>query len=211
MAKYVNHIWAVNPDLLFFLPPEISSFLPYALNINLYPYAPPINDNRIRIVHAPTNREAKGTDLILKSLNRLKEKYPNTIEIILVENMEHSKALEVFKTADIVIDQILIGWYGTISAEVMMLGKVVVARIDEDLLRFVPPLMAEEIKNTLINADPFTLDIVLEELIQDKKILEHKGRISREFSLRWHDFKKISQITINAYQDTKETSCDYLS
>lgn len=31
VSKYAHHIFAVNPDLLYFLPKNISSFLPYSI------------------------------------------------------------------------------------------------------------------------------------------------------------------------------------
>lgn len=66
-----------------------------------------VNQNEIgkklKIVHAPTERGAKGTKYIMKTLGRLKSRYRN-IEIILVENVPYRRALEIYKEANIVVD-----------------------------------------------------------------------------------------------------------
>ena len=82
-ALYVDHIFAVNPDLLWFLPPEKSSFLPYTV-ANWYEETKNpdfLINKKLRIVHAPTNRECKGSDIILKSLQKLKKIFIDEIEI----------------------------------------------------------------------------------------------------------------------------------
>ena len=47
---------------------------------------------------------------------------------MVVENTPHTKALKIYEEADIVIDQVLIGWYGGFGVEVMKM---------ESLLQFI--------------------------------------------------------------------------
>ena len=72
MSRYVKHMWAVNPDLLNFLPPEKSSFLPYAVYTE-YKDIPAFDFSRrkLKIVHAPTNRACKGSDIITGVIGEL--------------------------------------------------------------------------------------------------------------------------------------------
>jgi len=200
MDRYVDHMWALTPDLLYFLPKEKSSFLPFALNPENYHFQPLIPQYPLKILHAPTNREAKGTDFILKALTHLKDKHPNKIEIVLVEKIPHEAAIEIYKTADLVIDQVLIGWYGALAAEVMLLGKPVVAFISDAVEAYLPDGMLSDLNKGVINANIFNLEIVIEKYIKDKDLLIEQGRLAREYSLKWHDYKTVSKITTEQYK-----------
>ena len=74
MQKYVQHILAVNPDLLYFLPPQMSSFLPYSISLDgIAVNLPKLERKKIKIIHAPTNRAAKGRDYIFKAIAKLEK------------------------------------------------------------------------------------------------------------------------------------------
>ncbi len=97
-TKYAQHLFAVNPDLLYFLPEPCSSFLPYSISswyeIKALPYQ---IDRKIKILHSPTNRAAKGSGFIIQALNNLEKRYP--IEILIIENLPHQKALEAYQSS----------------------------------------------------------------------------------------------------------------
>lgn len=201
MAKYVKHIWAVNPDLLYFLPKEKSSFLPYTVaNHHLETYFPKLS-RKLKIVHAPTNQAAKGSFFIIAALKKLQEKYPREFEFQLIENIPHFQALEIYRAADLVIDQILIGWYGAFSVETMLMGKPVIARIAEADLKFIPLEMSKQLQKTIIHADPSTIYEVIEKCINDRSILEEKARESFEYAKKWHDPLYVAKLTKEQYEN----------
>ncbi len=136
---YADAIFALNPDILYFLPKR-ARFLPYTVpqwsQIKTLPYKSV--DKKIKIAHAPTNRATKGSDIILDALQKAIKKYGNSVEIILVENLPHAKALELYEQADMVIDQIVVGFYGVFAVEAMKMGKPVMAFIRKEYLVFLP-------------------------------------------------------------------------
>ncbi len=75
---------------------------------------------KVRIGHAPTNRAAKGSDIILAQLNRLQKQNP--VETVLIENMPYHEAIRQKANCDIFIDQIGALGYGMNSLEAMALG-----------------------------------------------------------------------------------------
>lgn len=199
MSRYVTHMWAVNPDLLHFLPPEKSSFLPYAIEPRDV-VSPDFRKQKLRVVHAPTNRAAKGSLYILDALKRLERERPSEIEVILVEKVPHAEALRMYQSADLVIDQVLIGWYGGFAVETMYMGKPVIARIAEEDLKFIPSKMADDVRKTVINADPETLYSVLNRLLNDRSELENRSSASIEYAHRWHLPAEIAKVTKAAYE-----------
>jgi len=202
MARHVQHMWALNPDLLYFLPPEKSSFLPYAMSSwNRLPHVPPHLGRVLKIIHAPTNRAAKGTDIVISVIDQLLRKYPGRIDFEMIENLPNEKALERYATADIIIDQILIGWYGGFAVEVMRMGKPVIARIAAEDLHFVPQAMAADLDRALINADPQTLEDCLLRALEDPEWLRLTGEAGREYVNRWHDPQYVASLTKARYDE----------
>ncbi len=165
VSRYAHHLFAVNPDLLHFLPESFSSFLPYCVATWDEIPAPRYQiDREITVVHSPTDRVAKGTGTILAALENLKRKYP--LRIVLVEGRSHAEALDMYRQADLVIDQVLAGWYGSVAVEAMKLGKPVAVYIREEDLSFIPETMAKDLKEAVIQIDPFSVESVLEEYLQ---------------------------------------------
>ncbi len=200
MARYVEHIWALNPDLLYFLPPGKSSFIPYTISSwSDLPVRPPQLGQKLRIVHAPTNREAKGSDRILASLKAIDSAHPGVIEVQLVENVSHEQALKALCEADLVVDQILVGWYGGVAVEAMKMAKPVIARLAAEDLHFIPQQMAEDVQQTIIQADPDTIDEVLLRCMGDKDLLRRRAAASLEYVHRWHDPLKVATQVKQAY------------
>lgn len=189
--KYADLIYALNPDLLWVLP-ENARFVPYA-NLDLSDWVPVQNPPNLRpvVVHAPSHRGAKGTAFILDAVARL-EKEGVAFDFVLVENLSNAEARKVYEKADLVIDQLLAGWYGGIAVEAMALGKPVVCYLRETDFVFLPDEMKSEIP--IANANPYTIYNVLRELLtSDSSELALRGAKSRMYVERWHDSLRIAE------------------
>jgi hypothetical protein len=191
-AEYADRIYAVNPDLLWVLPPH-AQFIPYS-HIDLRDWQPVNNeilDSRVPlIVHAPSHRGVKGTHYVLDVISRLK-KEGFSLALNLVEGVSHSAARRIYKKADLLIDQLLCGWYGGLAVEFMALGKPVICYIRDGDLKFIPEQMREDLP--IINATPTTLyEVVREWLTVRKNELSEVGRRGRAYVEKWHDPLKIA-------------------
>jgi len=176
IVSEADGVFALNPDLLTLLPG--STFLPYA-NVDLQDYAPaaPTTGPRPVAVHAPTDRRAKGTDEIVAAVRPLRD-----IEFRLVEHVSRADARRALEAADIVIDQLRIGWYGGLAVEAMALGRPVIAYLDESSLDAIPREMHAELP--VLSATPETLPEAIEDALKRR---EELGRRGRAFVERWHD------------------------
>ncbi len=202
MERHAQHLWALNPDLLAFLPSPLSGFLPYA--VPLVEKARPQRSEarrRVRIAHAPTNREIKGTRFLLKAVESINRRHPGALELVLVEGKSHAEALEIYGAADVVVDQLLIGWYGAFAVETMMLGKPVVVRIDARDAQAVPEPMREELLQAIIQADPSTIEEVLEGLLESPARLAAHAQACFEYARRWHDPVHVASLTVARYEE----------
>lgn len=192
---FAHKTFVLNPDLLFFSPS--SEILPY-VNIDLNEWKPvqiSKKNKLITILHAPTNRTIKGTAYIIEVISKLKkEGFP--IELKLIEGIPHSRVKSLYLEADIGIDQVLSGWYGVFSVEMMALGKPVICYLNKDLFRFVP--WAKDIP--IINATPRDLYAKLKWLIENPSVRLELGRKSREFVENYHDPIKVAKKLIQYYE-----------
>jgi hypothetical protein len=93
------------------------------------PAYPDVSDHRpLRVVHAPNHRQFKGTKYLESAIATLQaDGIP--IELRLVERVPNTQALAIYRTADIIFDQCLIGFHGYFAIEAMALGKPVMCFI----------------------------------------------------------------------------------
>jgi len=197
VARYADRIYALNPDLLHVLPLG-ARFLAYA-NVDPLDWRPsvkPLGDPAV-VLHAPTDREAKGTRFLCAAVDELKRKGLR-LELALVEDLPHDQVRPAYERADIVVDQLLIGWYGGFAVEAMCLGKPVVGYIRKADLRPLPPDFVHDLP--IVGATPATIKDVLSDLLTSRRgDLPELGRRARQFAERWHDPRQIVGETARDY------------
>jgi hypothetical protein len=200
ILPYCHRVFVLNPDLCNDVPG--ASFLPYA-NVDVEPVEPvwPRTDGPIRLLHAPTDEAVKGTPFILAAIDRLKQRWP--IELTLVRGLPHAEALKLYRQADLVIDQLLAGWYGGFAVETMALGKPVACYIREADLVHIPAAMRTDLAPLRISLP--TLEADLEGLFRRRQEWPEWGRRARRYVLRWHHPRRIAEAMLRAYKDPQST------
>jgi hypothetical protein len=197
--RYADGIYALNPDLLRVLPAR-ARFVPY-VSVDPRQWQPAPSSNRQGpplVLHAPTNRNIKGTGFVLDAVSRLKAEGVE-LEFRLVEGLTQTEARALYAKADLVVDQLLVGWYGALAVEAMALEKPVVAYLGSADLEFIPSGMRSEIP--VISAEPSTIYDVLRELLTTRRgELPELGRRSRVFVERWHDPLRIAEEIVADYE-----------
>ncbi|MBN9412624.1 MAG: glycosyltransferase [Candidatus Paracaedimonas acanthamoebae] len=190
-----DQIFYLNPELGHYLPKSL--FLPYAnMEVNNFTKIPPNIKRTPKIVHAPSDATIKGTDLILKALESLKANYE--FELILVQNKSHQEAMEIYRDADLVIDQVLCGWYGGFAVEMMAMGKPVMCYIRKEDLNFIPKKMSYDLP--ILNIHPATLEKDIASFLDRKEEWNKWSDSSVEFVRKWHNPAIIAEILVEAYQ-----------
>lgn len=197
--KYADRIYSLNPDLLHVLPAR-AQFLPYASvdPLTVEPFWVPEDLQAPHIVHAPTSPLFKGTKYVMEALERLKAE-GISFRLTLVEKMSNQEARLQYQNADLLIDQLLAGWYGGVAVEAMAMGKPVVCYLRQSDLHLIDQEMRSEIP--IIDADPSSIYEVLKLwLTTKKKDLRLRGMQSRAFVEKWHDPLKIARRLKNEYE-----------
>lgn len=184
--RFAHEILVSTPDLLKWSPR--ATYLPSPISLDSY-----FNigvekkgaNERIDIVHAPSKRSVKGTALIIKTVDELKRSGYD-VELILVENLLHKEGIEVYKKADIIIDQINdLGVHGMVSIEAMALGKPVICSVKSKYLEYYPSI-------PIISSNEVELRSRLITLIEDGSLRYDLGQKGRKYIESNHDSIKIA-------------------
>ncbi len=195
---YADHVWTLNPDLLHVLPG--AEFMPYAsVDLDEWRPVPGRTDGKLRVLHAPTERIVKGSDHVAEAMRRLISERPD-VEYVEVSGQPHDRVRALYESADLVVDQLLVGWYGALAVEAMALAKPVVCYIRDDDLRFVPAGMRDELP--VIRAQPANLYEVLRAALSDRDELLRIGKQGRAFVEKWHDPRELARRTRGVYEST---------
>ena len=199
-ARYAPLHYALNPDLLHVLPKQ-ARFQPYA---SFDPFsivaAPPLpNEERpLVFLHAPSHRGAKGTEFVLAAAEALKAE-GHAFELRLVEGLSRARALKAYASADVVIDQLLAGWYGGFGVEAMSLGKPLIAYLRAPDLGFLDHDLRAELP--VIDATPATILGTMRCVVtMPRSELHARGLAARAFVERWHDPRRLAAQTLADYR-----------
>lgn len=197
-SRWADVMFALNPDLLHVLPAR-ARFLPYA-NLDPRHVRPVVPQTRRTpvLLHAPSHQGVKGTRFVIDAVNRLKAEGVD-FEFVLLRDLQHEEAMQLYGRADLLVDQLLAGWYGGLAVELMALGKPVIAYIRAEDLAFVPKAMRDELP--IIPATPASIYEVLKEWLTKRRgHLAAVGVRARQFVEMWHDPRKVAAETKASYE-----------
>ena len=200
--KYNASFFALNPDLMHYLPEE-TVFLPYTISRwnEIEKVEVPILKNKtIKVVHAPTDRVVKGSDAIIKAVDNINKKRSDSIELDIIEKMSNEEAIKRYSEADIIIDQLRVGWYGAFAVEAMKMGKPIIAYINTKDLKYIPHDMASDVVESIINANEFTIENVLTQYLENRKELKIKQEAQLDYVNKWHNPLYVASITKKEYE-----------
>ena len=117
------------PDLLADVP--VARWLPVVVDAARWSVTSEPLDRAVPVVaHAPSKGAVKGSELIDPILQRMHER--GIIEYRRVNGVPSAQMPDVYRSADIVLDQFRLGSYGVAACEAMAAGRVVVGHITDD-------------------------------------------------------------------------------
>jgi glycosyltransferase involved in cell wall biosynthesis len=171
-------LFVTTPDLLDDLPQ--ARWLPLTVDVDRwYCDAPVMERARPIVLHAPSKRWTKGSGEVVPVLERLDA--AGLIEFRLVENLPPARMRDLVREADLVVDQLAIGSYGTFAAEAMAAGKPTIAYLHEATAE----RMGE--RPPAVHATVPTLEETVAVLVKERDRAREIGVASLRFARRVHD------------------------
>lgn len=148
----------------------------------------------LRVVHAPNHPQFKGSRYLIDAVDQLRgEGVP--VELVRVERVPNDEALAIYRTADVVFDQCLIGFHGYFALEAMALGKPVMVFIRK------PSYLLHPEECPLIQVTRETIAQQLRYFATNRLALADIGQLSRDYVARHYGVDAFAQRLARAYQE----------
>lgn len=136
----------------------------------------------VRIGHSPTNRAAKGSEEVIRSVRRLAQKHP--VDLVLIEGLHHRRALEMKATCHIGVDQLGELGYGISALEWLAMGVPVVSSI-------AGRMKSAGIEHPLVEVSQEDIEHKLEALVVDRELRLRLGNRGREWLKEYHHPQRV--------------------
>jgi glycosyltransferase involved in cell wall biosynthesis len=167
--------------------------IPPGIDVRAVEPAPPTARQRPVVLHAPSSRARKGTEHVIAACNEL------DVELEIVEGLDHRKAFERYRNADVIVDQLNAGWYGVFAIEAMALAKPVITFLHDEAVRKTEEAFGVEVP--IVNATKETLVSALRPLVESADERLRVGRASREYVEEVHDLDRLTDRLLALYAD----------
>lgn len=157
-----------------------------------------ILNNKILFFHGINRPLSKGSNYIITAMKKLKEKYPNDVDIIINDRMPLSEYLKVMSKVNVVLDQCKVYSRGMNALYAMAEGKIVMGGNE--------PEDAKEFKiepSPIINIIPDENQIYNEmiKILENKQYISEWGYKSRVFVEEHHDSSLIASQYVNEWRN----------
>ena len=166
--------------------------IPPGLDLRPFTPVPPSDSARPLVVHAPSNREKKGTRHVIEACEQL------DVELDIVEGVPHEEARDRYRRADIVIDQLNAGWHGVFALEAMALAKPVVTYLKPDVVDRSADGFG--IRIPIVPATKETLVDALRPLVDQPALRREVGAASRAYVEQVHDIDRVADRLVDLYR-----------
>jgi len=187
LIELVDKIVVTTPDLKLSIP---NSIVFPSLPINLL-----INQNQdfnfkygfdrkktLKILHAPSNFNKKGTIFIQAVIEKLKSKGLD-LELYILHKRSWEEIYKIAHSIDLAIDQLLVGWFGRFTWEMLSLGIPTIAYVEKELKNYFSLTTPPIIETTLFNLEKTIIEIYYNREILDMYRKKIKEYFSNELNL----------------------------
>ena len=175
--------------------PDKTTFIPFPINLNSVTHKRPrpAKDAPVRFfVGIQKGRnEYKGTDIMLRALQRVKKAYPDRCEIITVESVPFKQYQELMNSSDVILDQLYSYTPAMNALMAMAKGLIVVGGGEPENY----DILGEQELRPIVNVLPDEEDCYnkMKELVLHPECIDRLSEESVEYIRRHHDHIKVAR------------------
>lgn len=189
-----------NADIIFSVPDQSSlSLRPYfhlqvAVDLNEATFCLPDN-RKLKIVHCPSDANAKGTTIIETVINELLAE-GEELEFLSLRNIPHSELMRILSGSDILVDELVFHGPGYLSMEAMACGCTVLTKYLEDS----PPAF----RPPVVSVNATNLKEKLKDLITDREKIKELAAAGRKYVEDNNTLNKVGDYILNSLDKRKD-------
>lgn len=173
--------------------PEKTTFIPFPIEVGKIKFEikNPSGIVRFFIGIQKTRHQYKGTDIMLRALKRIKEKYPNRCEIVKAESVPFAEYQKLMDGSDVLLDQLYSYTPAMNGLLAMAKGLVLVGGGEPENY----DIIGEKELRPIVNVLPDETDVFhrLEQLVLHPEQITRLSRESRLYVERHHDYRQIAR------------------
>lgn len=173
------------------------TFIPFPINMGQVTPIEHDGHQKVRffIGVQKTRSEYKGTDIMLRALERLVARYPDRCEMVKAESVPFQQYQQMMNTSDVMLDQLYSYTPAMNALLAMAKGLVVVGGGEPENYE----ILHEEELRPIINVQPNEEDVYhqLQELVLHPERIPELSRQSVEYIRRHHDHVKVAREYID--------------
>lgn len=185
--------------------PKKTAFIPFPINMgSLSPKEPRPEGRPIRffIGIQRTRSEYKGTDIMLRALERVHQQYPDQCEIVKAESVPYDEYQHMMNSSDVILDQ-LYSYTPAMNALLAMgKGLILVGGGEPENYDIIHETELRPIINVLPNEEDVYRQ--LEQLVLHPERINQLSEESRLYVERHHDHVKVAQQYVDFWTQSKQ-------
>ena len=158
--------------------------VPFPLDLTVFSPVKSDPAGLLIIGHAPTHREAKGSDTIIAVVKQLEKNYP--VSLLLIEGQPYDRAIALKRRCQIFVDQIGDLGYGLNGVEALAMGIPTCTSLAPGFRTLYPD-------HPFLESDAKTLKPVLEKLIENGQFRQKKAVEGRIWVNKVHQATSVVQ------------------
>lgn len=194
MAEESNGIVACLYEYYRSYMPEFgdkAAYVPLPVNTDaITPSA--VYDGKVRFFIGIQKQKArlKGSDVMLEVLKKVAAAYPQTTELHVAESVPYAEYARLMQGCNLLVDQLYSYTPGMNALQGMASGMAVVSGGEEEMYN----LLGETENKPIINVLPDNDELlrIFTEIAVHPETLEERGKASRRFVEKHHDYKKVA-------------------
>lgn len=172
-----------------------TTFIPLSVDTQKYGFKNTICDttNKVRFFVGKMKGRVvrKGTDIIHEVLQELKERYPNDVELTVVDSVPFDEYQELLNSSHVLCDQMYAYSIGLNGLIAQAKGLIVAGGADEAMYS----ALGEKVNKPIIdlNVSKEQMFKTFERLIKNKSSLKELALKNREFVVKHHDSRVVAE------------------
>ncbi len=183
--------------------PSKTAFIPFPINTSTIKEkhrSAPYDKVRFFIGIIPSRSAYKGTDIMLRALERVKKEYPDRCEIIKAESVPFHTYQKMLESSDCLLDQLYSYTPAMNGLLAMSRGLVVIGGGEEEQYE----IINEKELRPIINVIPNEEDVYekLKKIVENPSILSRLNQESIEYVRRHHDYRKVAEAYISFWSSS---------
>jgi len=148
----------------------------------------------LRLLHAPNHKAIKGSEHFIRAVEELKAEGVD-VELVVLQRVPNEIVREKMVEVDVVLDQLVVGWYAMFALEAMAMGKPVLCYLRKDLIELYTDVgLVEPGEIPIINCGPQTVKSAIKYLAEHIDDLEGIGLRGREFVEKHHSLESVGAV-----------------